>query len=131
MGLGFTGALDFCRASCVSSLAPARAVQQCFQFALGRSFAFLEMKLPGYGGVLLMILLPGGICRAWFYPGGQTRHGAAPGPSGWRPPRRPPAPAFSIQLRAACYKPPASLPRLLYRLRRLARVASASLCEPL
>ena len=33
---------------------------------LGPSFAFLEMKLPGYGGALLMILPPGGFAILGF-----------------------------------------------------------------
>ena len=33
---------------------------------LGPSFAFLEMKLPGYGGALLMILPPGGFAVLGF-----------------------------------------------------------------
>ena len=33
---------------------------------LGPSFAILEMKLPGYGGALLMILPPGGFAILGF-----------------------------------------------------------------
>jgi electron transport complex protein RnfE len=64
MGLGFTGALTF-----VGLLREFFGAGTLFSNAsnlLGPSFAFLEMKLPGYGGALLMILPPGGFAVLGF-----------------------------------------------------------------
>ena len=64
MGLGFTGALTV-----VGLLREFLGAGTLFAQAsnlLGPSFAFLEMKLPGYGGALLMILPPGGFALLGF-----------------------------------------------------------------
>ena len=62
--LGFTGALTV-----VGLLREFLGAGTLFAQAsnlLGPSFAFLEMKLPGYGGALLMILPPGGFALLGF-----------------------------------------------------------------
>jgi electron transport complex protein RnfE len=82
MGLGFTGALTV-----VGLLREFLGAGTLFAQAsnlLGPSFAFLEMKLPGYGGALLMILPPGGLpCWAFCSPA-SGRWSGAPKPASAR-----------------------------------------------
>ncbi|PKO33688.1 MAG: electron transport complex subunit RsxE [Betaproteobacteria bacterium HGW-Betaproteobacteria-7] len=64
MGLGFTGALvllGLVREFLGSGTLFAQASQ-----LLGPAFAFLEVKVPGYGGALLMILPPGAFAALGF-----------------------------------------------------------------
>jgi electron transport complex protein RnfE len=64
MGLGFTGALTV-----IGLLREFLGSGTLFAQAsnlLGPSFAFLEIKVPGYGGALLMILPPGGFAVLGF-----------------------------------------------------------------
>lgn len=70
MGLGFTGALTV-----IGLLREFLGAGTLFAQAsnlLGPSFAFLEMKLPGYGGALLAILPPGGFALLGFLLAGKT-----------------------------------------------------------
>ncbi len=64
MGLGFTGALTFI--GLIREFLGAGTLFSQASNLLGPSFAFLEMKLPGYGGALLMILPPGGFAILGF-----------------------------------------------------------------
>jgi electron transport complex protein RnfE len=64
MGLGFTGALTVI--GLVREFLGAGTLFAQASSLLGPSFAFLEMKLPGYGGALLMILPPGGFAVLGF-----------------------------------------------------------------
>ena len=64
MGLGFTGALTVI--GLIRELLGAGTLFAQASNLLGPSFAFLEMKLPGYGGALLMILPPGGFAILGF-----------------------------------------------------------------
>ena len=64
MGLGFTGALT--AMGLLRELLGAGTLFAQASNLLGPSFAFLEMKLPGYGGALLMILPPGGFALLGF-----------------------------------------------------------------
>ncbi|MBL8487758.1 MAG: electron transport complex subunit E [Rhodocyclaceae bacterium] len=64
MGLGFTGALT-CIGLIREFLGAGTLFAQASQL-LGPSFAFLEMRLPGYDGALLMILPPGGFAVLGF-----------------------------------------------------------------
>ncbi|MBU1364232.1 MAG: electron transport complex subunit E [Gammaproteobacteria bacterium] len=64
MGLGFTGALvllGLVREFLGSGTLFAQASQ-----LLGPAFSFLEVKIPGYGGALLMILPPGAFAALGF-----------------------------------------------------------------
>ena len=58
MGLGFTGALTLI--GLIREFLGSGTLFAQASNLLGPSFAFLEMKIPGYGGALLMILPPGG-----------------------------------------------------------------------
>jgi len=60
-GMGATVALPF-----LDAMTPAGTLFAQASNLLGPSFAFLEMKLPGYGGALLMILPPGGFAILGF-----------------------------------------------------------------
>ncbi len=64
MGLGFTGALT--AIGLVREFLGSGTLFAQASNLLGPSFAFLEMKLPGYGGALLMILPPGGFAVLGF-----------------------------------------------------------------
>ena len=64
MGLGFTGALTLI--GLIREFLGAGTLFAQASNLLGPSFAFLEMKLPGYGGALLMILPPGGFAVLGF-----------------------------------------------------------------
>ncbi len=64
MGLGFTGALTVI--GLVREFFGAGTLFSNASGLLGPGFAFLEMKLPGYGGALLMILPPGGFAVLGF-----------------------------------------------------------------
>lgn len=64
MGLGFTGALTVI--GLIREFLGAGTVFAQASNLLGPSFAFLEMKVPGYGGALLMILPPGGFAILGF-----------------------------------------------------------------
>ena len=64
MGLGFTGALTVI--GLIREFFGAGTLFSNASNLLGPSFAFLEMKLPGYGGALLMILPPGGFAVLGF-----------------------------------------------------------------
>ncbi len=64
MGLGFTGALTLI--GLIREFLGAGTLFAQASSLLGPSFAFLEMKLPGYGGALLMILPPGGFAILGF-----------------------------------------------------------------
>ncbi|SBT05993.1 hypothetical protein ACCAA_290011 [Candidatus Accumulibacter aalborgensis] len=64
MGLGFTGALTLI--GLIREFLGAGTLFAQASNLLGPSFAFLEMKLPGYGGALLMILPPGGFAILGF-----------------------------------------------------------------
>ena len=64
MGLGFTGALTVI--GLIREFLGAGTLFAQASNLLGPSFAFLEMKLPGYGGALLMILPPGGFAILGF-----------------------------------------------------------------
>ena len=64
MGLGFTGALTFI--GLIREFLGSGTLFAQASNLLGPSFAFLEMKLPGYGGALLMILPPGGFAILGF-----------------------------------------------------------------
>lgn len=64
MGLGFTGALTMM--GLIREFLGAGTLFAQASSLLGPSFAFLEMKLPGYGGALLMILPPGGFAILGF-----------------------------------------------------------------
>ena len=64
MGLGFTGALTVI--GLVREFFGSGTLFSNASNLLGPSFAFLEMKLPGYGGALLMILPPGGFAVLGF-----------------------------------------------------------------
>ena len=64
MGFGFTGALTVI--GLIREFLGAGTVFANASGLLGPSFAFLEMKLPGYGGALLMILPPGGFAVLGF-----------------------------------------------------------------
>ena len=64
MGLGFTGALTVM--GLIREFLGAGTLFAQASSLLGPSFAFLEMKLPGYGGALLMILPPGGFAILGF-----------------------------------------------------------------
>lgn len=64
MGLGFTGALTVI--GLVREFLGAGTLFAQASSLLGPSFSFLEMKLPGYGGALLMILPPGGFAVLGF-----------------------------------------------------------------
>ncbi len=64
MGLGFTGALTVI--GLVREFFGSGTLFSNASGLLGPSFAFLEMKLPGYGGALLMILPPGGFAVLGF-----------------------------------------------------------------
>ena len=63
-GLGFTGALTFI--GLIREFLGSGTLFAQASNLLGPSFAFLEMKLPGYGGALLMILPPGGFAILGF-----------------------------------------------------------------
>lgn len=64
MGLGFTGALMVI--GLIREFLGAGTLFAQASNLLGPSFAFLEMKVPGYGGALLMILPPGGFAVLGF-----------------------------------------------------------------
>ena len=64
MGLGFTGALTLI--GLIREFLGAGTLFAQASNLLGPSFAFLETKLPGYGGALLMILPPGGFAILGF-----------------------------------------------------------------
>ena len=64
MGFGFTGALTVI--GLIREFLGAGTVFANASGLLGPSFAFREMKLPGYGGALLMILPPGGFAVLGF-----------------------------------------------------------------
>lgn len=64
MGLGFTGALTVI--GLIREFFGSGTLFSNASNLLGPSFAFLEMKLPGYGGALLMILPPGGFAILGF-----------------------------------------------------------------
>lgn len=87
MGLGFTGALTFI--GLIREFLGAGTLFAQASNLLGPSFAFLEMKLPGYGGALLMILPPGGFAVLGFLLAGKRvlerrlaeKSAAAPAPA--------------------------------------------------
>ena len=64
MGLGFTGALTVI--GLIREFFGSGTLFSNASGLLGPGFAFLEMKLPGYGGALLMILPPGGFAVLGF-----------------------------------------------------------------
>jgi Na+-translocating ferredoxin:NAD+ oxidoreductase subunit E len=64
MGLGFTGALVLL--GLVREFLGAGTLFAQASQLLGPSFAFLEVKVPGYGGALLMILPPGAFAALGF-----------------------------------------------------------------
>ena len=64
MGLGFTGALVL--VGLVREFLGAGTLFAQASQLLGPAFAFLEVKVPGYGGALLMILPPGGFAALGF-----------------------------------------------------------------
>ena len=64
MGLGFTGALTMI--GLIREFLGSGTLFAQASNLLGPSFAFLEMKIPGYGGALLMILPPGGFAVLGF-----------------------------------------------------------------
>jgi len=64
MGLGFTGALTLI--GLIREFLGSGTLFAQASNLLGPSFAFLEMKLPGYGGALLMILPPGAFAVLGF-----------------------------------------------------------------
>ena len=64
MGLGFTGALTLI--GLIREFLGAGTLFAQASNLLGPSFACLEMKVPGYGGALLMILPPGGFAILGF-----------------------------------------------------------------
>lgn len=64
MGLGFTGALTVI--GLIREFFGSGTLFAQASSLLGPSFAFLEMKLPGYGGAMLMILPPGGFAVLGF-----------------------------------------------------------------
>lgn len=64
MGLGFTGALTFI--GLIREFLGAGTLFSQASNLLGPAFAFLEIKVPGYGGALLMILPPGGFAILGF-----------------------------------------------------------------
>lgn len=64
MGIGFTGALTVI--GLIREFLGAGTLFAQASSLLGPSFAFLEMKVPGYGGALLMILPPGGFAVLGF-----------------------------------------------------------------
>ncbi|MBI2306912.1 MAG: electron transport complex subunit E [Rhodocyclales bacterium] len=64
MGLGFTGALTLI--GLVREFLGAGTLFAQASNLLGPSFAFLELRLPGYGGMLLMILPPGAFAVLGF-----------------------------------------------------------------
>ena len=64
MGLGFTGALTFI--GLIREFLGAGTLFAQASNLLGPSFAFLEMKLTGFDGALLMILPPGGFAILGF-----------------------------------------------------------------
>ena len=64
MGIGFTGALTV--VGLLRELLGAGTLFAQASNLLGPSFACLEMKVPGYGGALLMILPPGGFAILGF-----------------------------------------------------------------
>lgn len=71
MGIGFTGALTLIgliREFLGSGTLFAQASQ-----LLGPAFAFLEMRIPGYAGALLMILPPGAFAALGFLLAGKQR----------------------------------------------------------
>jgi electron transport complex protein RnfE len=70
MGLGFTGALTVI--GLIREFLGAGTLFAQASNLLGPSFAFLEMKLPGYGGALLMILPPGGFAVLGFLLAGKN-----------------------------------------------------------
>lgn len=83
MGLGFTGSLTvigLIREFLGSGTLFAQASN-----LLGPAFAFLEFKMPGYGGALLMILPPGGFAILGFLLAGkrvlEQRRAAQAGPA--------------------------------------------------
>ena len=87
LGLGFTGALTFI--GLIREFLGAGTLFAQASNLLGPSFAFLEMKLPGYGGALLMILPPGGFAVLGFLLAGKRvlerrlaeKSAAAPAPA--------------------------------------------------
>ncbi len=64
MGLGFTGALVL--VGLVREFLGAGTLFAQASQLLGPAFAFLEIKVPSYGGALLMILPPGGFAALGF-----------------------------------------------------------------
>lgn len=64
MGLGFTGALVL--VGLVREFLGAGTLFAQASQLLGPAFAFLEVKVPSYGGALLMILPPGGFAALGF-----------------------------------------------------------------
>ena len=64
MGLGFTGALVLL--GLVREFLGAGTLFAQASQLLGPAFAFLEVKVPGYGGALLMILPPGAFAALGF-----------------------------------------------------------------
>lgn len=64
MGLGFTGALTLI--GLIREFLGAGTLFAQASQLLGPSFAFLEVKLAGYGGALLMILPPGAFAALGF-----------------------------------------------------------------
>ncbi|MFC5301598.1 electron transport complex subunit E [Azospira restricta] len=79
MGLGFTGALT--AIGLVREFLGAGTLFAQASSLLGPGFAFLELQLPGYGGMLLMILPPGGFAVLGFMLAGKRlleRRGARP-----------------------------------------------------
>ena len=80
MGLGFTGALTLI--GLIREFLGAGTLFAQASNLLGPSFAFLEMKVPGYDGALLMILPPGGFAILGFLLAGkrvlETRATAKP-----------------------------------------------------
>jgi Na+-translocating ferredoxin:NAD+ oxidoreductase subunit E len=64
MGIGFTGALTVI--GLIREFLGSGTLFAQASSLLGPSFAFLEIKIPGYGGALLMILPPGGFAVLGF-----------------------------------------------------------------
>ena len=64
MGLGFTGALTMI--GLIREFLGSGTLFAQASNLLGPAFAFLEVKIPGYGGALLMILPPGGFAVLGF-----------------------------------------------------------------
>lgn len=84
MGLGFTAALTVI--GLIRELVGSGTLFAQASLLLGPAFAFLELRIPNYGGMLLMILPPGGFLvlgfllaarRVWERRRAEARAGAA------------------------------------------------------